>query len=111
MAPSDLENLMTAWACEVGEIAMGCYRQTGKLVFKTEHEVVTAADREIEHRLRELIAASFPDDLVVGEEMGGPARNEHGPQARVWHVDPIDGTLNFALGLPGFCTSLALQQD
>ena len=31
------------------------------------------------------------------------------PAGRVWHVDPIDGTLNFALGLPNFCTSMALM--
>ena len=110
MGPSDLEGLMTAWALETGAIAKRHFRQTGELVFKAGNEAVTAADRQIETRLRELIAASFPDDLVVGEEFGGPSRADQAPDARVWHLDPIDGTLNFALGLPGFCTSIALMQ-
>ena len=61
----------------------------------------------IERLLRARIADAFPADAVVGEELGGddPGRG------RVWQLDPIDGTLNFAVGLPGFCTSIALLED
>ncbi len=40
---------------------------------------------------------------------GGVSEQLTVPAGRVWHIDPIDGTLNFALGLPNFCTSIALM--
>jgi myo-inositol-1(or 4)-monophosphatase len=95
---------------EAGDIAKRHFRHTGDLVFKTGQEAVTAADREVETRLRQLIGREFPGDAIVGEEFGGPQRDDLAPSDRVWHLDPIDGTLNFALGLPGFCTSIALVQ-
>lgn len=110
MKGSDLTGLMTSWAVAGGDIARRHFRHTGDLVFKSGQEAVTAADREVEVCLRELIARDFPDDAIVGEEFGGPAPADLDPTARVWHLDPIDGTLNFALGLPGFCTSIALVQ-
>jgi len=110
MNSAQLEALMIGWAEEAGALARQHYRHTGDLNFKAGREAVTAADRQIEVRLREQIAAAFPGDVIVGEELGGPERRELDPHDRVWHVDPIDGTLNFALGLPGFCTSLALMQ-
>ncbi len=110
MTLAELESRMTEWAVEAGAMAKASFRRTGELSFKSGHEAVTASDRQIEIRLRELIAASFPDDAVIGEELGGPDRADLSPDDRVWHIDPIDGTLNFALGLPGFCTSMALMQ-
>ena len=101
---------MASWAAEAGRMAMAHFRHTGDLTFKSGHEAVTEADRTIETMLRGKIAAAMPGDLVVGEEFGGPERAAPARQERVWHLDPIDGTLNFALGLPGFCTSIALMQ-
>jgi len=103
---------MSAWAEEAGVIARRHYRQTGELRFKSGKEAVTEADLEIERMLRKRIAEEFPADGIVGEELGSdyggvPAV---GPSGRSWHLDPVDGTLNFALGLPGFCTSLALME-
>ena len=57
---------------------------------------------------REMIAERFPDHAVLGEEMGGSAEPPAGP---CWVFDPIDGTTNFAHGLPIFCSSLALEID
>ena len=101
-----LEKEMAGWAAEAADIALQYFRRTGDLAFKHGQEAVTEADGRIEAMLRERIAGSFPDDGICGEEMGdGP---NAGTAARTWHLDPIDGTLNFALGLPGFCTSIAL---
>ena len=110
MTTGQLEPLMIGWAEEAGVMARHHYRHTGDLSFKRGREAVTEVDRQIEVRLREQIGEAFPGDAIVGEELGGPDSRELGPTARVWHVDPIDGTLNYALGLPGFCTSLALMQ-
>jgi len=62
----------------------------------------------IERMFRELISARFPDHAILGEEFGGSASVPEGP---CWVFDPIDGTTNFAHGLPIFCSSLALEFD
>ena len=107
-----LEALMLAWAREAGEIARGHYRRTGELRFKQGREAVTDADLEIEKMLRRRIGTEFPEDGIVGEELGSDFQGTGaiGSSGRSWHLDPVDGTLNFALGLPGFCTSIALTK-
>jgi myo-inositol-1(or 4)-monophosphatase len=62
--------------------------------------------------LRRRIGEVFPEDGVVGEELGPDYEGTSavGPSGRTWYLDPVDGTLNFALGLPGFCTSIALME-
>ena len=104
-----LEELMASWAHEAGTIALAHERRPDALRFKAGGEAITAADGLIETMLRERIAAAFPDDAVVGEEMGASANADSA--RRVWHLDPIDGTLNYALGLPEFCISIALYQE
>jgi myo-inositol-1(or 4)-monophosphatase len=54
--------------------------------------VVTAVDLEVERRIVAAIAGRFPDDAVVGEEF----TDRPGTTGRTWHVDPVDGTLNYA---------------
>ena len=120
--PQELESIMVGWAEEAAAIARSHFLKTGELQFKYAREAVTEADREIERHLAAQIAARFPDARVFGEEFGpaGPESTAAAadgavserltvPVGRVWHVDPIDGTLNFALGLPNFCTSIALM--
>jgi myo-inositol-1(or 4)-monophosphatase len=57
-------------------------------------------DGDVERMIRAAIAARYPDDAVVGEEEGGR------PGERVWIVDPIDGTANYARGIPHYCVSI-----
>ncbi len=102
-----IEKTMNGWVDGIGAIARELYRRTGRLRFKYGREAITEADGRIETLLRERIAADFPGDAVCGEEQG---RDEGGGNGRTWYVDPIDGTLNFALGLPSFCTSAALME-
>lgn len=73
---------------------------------KSAIDLVTEVDVVIEHMFRDLIAARFPDHAVLAEELGGSAAIPDGP---CWVFDPIDGTTNFAHGLPIFCASLALE--
>ncbi len=105
----ELENIMLTWAREAAEIARASYRHTGPLEFKYAREAVTEADKEIERLLGARIRARFPGDAVFGEEFGPSETPTAAPAGRVWHIDPIDGTLNFSLGLPNFCTSMALM--
>jgi myo-inositol-1(or 4)-monophosphatase len=71
-------------------------------------DLVTDVDVAIERSFRALIAERFPDHQVLGEEMGGA---DAVPRGACWIFDPIDGTTNFAHGLPIFCASLALEID
>jgi myo-inositol-1(or 4)-monophosphatase len=71
-------------------------------------DLVTEVDVAVERRFRALIAERFPDHEILAEEMGGATTPPAGP---CWIFDPIDGTSNFAHGLPIFCASLALEID
>ena len=73
-------------------------------------DLVTEVDLAIERTFRELVAERYPDHDVLGEEFGAPVTAR--PAARhLWIFDPLDGTTNFAHGLPIFCSSLALEID
>jgi myo-inositol-1(or 4)-monophosphatase len=108
-SPPELEQLTLGWAREAAAIVRGRFQHTGPLRFKHAQEAVTETDREVERLLTRRIREAFPADAVSGEEYGPNQAAVDFPSGRVWHLDPIDGTLNFALGLPNFCTSLALM--
>jgi myo-inositol-1(or 4)-monophosphatase len=73
-------------------------------------DLVTEVDLECERMCRALIAERFPDHDVLAEELGGTGR-ERPPSSHRWVFDPLDGTTNYAHGLPIFCSSLALEVD
>ena len=66
-------------------------------------DVVTEADRRAEAAMVELLAAERPADGVVGEEGAAVAGSE-----RRWLLDPVDGTLNYARGLPAWCAAACI---
>ncbi len=74
---------------------------------KSDASPVTEADRAAERILRDILAASFPDHGVLGEELP-PVR---AGARHVWVIDPIDGTRAFITGRPSFCTLLGLLED
>ncbi len=74
---------------------------------KGDGSPVTAVDRAVEARLREMIAARYPDHGIIGEEHGATAPDRE----LVWALDPIDGTLPFLAGIPVFGTLIALLRD
>jgi histidinol-phosphatase len=67
---------------------------------------VTEADRGAEKMIRERLARDRPDDAIVGEEYG-----ETGSGPRRWILDPIDGTMSYARGVPIWATLIALEVD
>lgn len=74
---------------------------------KPDRSFVTATDRAVEERLREMIYHRFPDHGILGEEGEDVA-----PGADyVWVLDPIDGTAAFVAGVPVHGTLIALAQD
>ncbi len=72
---------------------------------KGKHDLVTAADVAAEKAIKAVIAKAFPEDQFLAEESHeGAALTD----ARTWIIDPIDGTTNFAHGVPFYAVSIAL---
>jgi histidinol-phosphatase len=67
---------------------------------------VTEADRAVESELRRILAEERPHDAILGEEQGAV-----GAASRRWILDPIDGTRNYARGIPIWATLIALEED
>jgi len=88
-------------------IAMPLFRRGPEVRLKDDDTPVTEADLEIEGMVRGEVARRFPRDAVLGEEHGGSL--EDAP--RVWVVDPIDGTKNFAAGVQVWGTLIALFEE
>ncbi len=69
--------------------------------------VVTDIDVSTERMIRRAIARHFPHDGIIGEELG----TTEGTSRYTWIIDPIDGTANYPIGLPLYCTTIALVRD
>jgi myo-inositol-1(or 4)-monophosphatase len=93
---------------QAGDLQMAHFGRSFAIDKKGTIDLVTEIDVAVERMFRALIASRFPDHQILAEEMGGAAAAPPGP---CWVFDPIDGTTNFAHGLPIFCSSLALEID
>jgi len=91
-----------------GDMQMARFGRDLQIDKKGEIDLVTEVDVAVERMFRELIAERFPDHQILAEELGGAATVPSGP---CWIFDPIDGTTNYAHGVPIFCASLALEID
>ncbi len=95
-------------ADRAAETAQGFFRnELLEIRRKADTSFVTQADTSVERMAREAIAAAFPGDAILGEEEGG----SHDPVGRLWIIDPIDSTANFARGIQAWATLIALQID
>ncbi|WP_433203856.1 inositol monophosphatase family protein [Nocardia sp. CA-107356] len=70
---------------------------------------VTIVDTETEDLIRRLLAEARPDDPILGEEGGGSLADSDADTVH-WVVDPIDGTVNFLYGIPGYAISVAAMR-
>lgn len=78
--------------------------------YKADGSIVTAADVNMQRRIHEAFEVSWPEYAFLGEEM---SEDEHerlleNTETGLWCVDPLDGTSNFASGIPFFSVSVAL---
>ena len=78
---------------------------------KQDGSWVTEVDIAIEKRVVEGLRKHFPDDAIVGEEFGASALKTASGEGVTWYIDPIDGTTNFAVGLPLFASALAYEKE
>lgn len=97
------------FACRLADAAsdaiMRAFRRPVEVTDKSDSTPVTAADKNAEKAMREMIEREFPRDGVVGEEYGA----ENAESEYVWVLDPIDGTQSFIAGVPLFGTLVALM--
>ena len=98
--------VVEAAARAAGAVLRDGQRRPKEIVSKGRTDIVTWADGAAQTAIVEVVAAAFPDDCVVGEEgtVGDPSA------ARTWIVDPLDGTSNYAHGIPFFCVSVAVRE-
>ena len=91
------------------------YERLERIVHKSEHDVVTEVDTMSEQLIIATIREAFPHDAILAEESGqieavplpGVLAVDASEQ-RVWIIDPLDGTVNYANGIPIFCVSIGL---
>src|SRR4051794_4682508 len=95
-------------AREAGEGTLRDFRRPDLAVErKADQSPVTVADRSAEELLRERIGRRFPEDAIIGEELGEKA----GRSGFQWVLDPIDGTKSFIHGVPLYTTLVAVLQN
>lgn len=76
----------------------------------TRRDLVTAADRASETAVLDVLRRAFPGDAIIAEETAAAegAAQASEPGRRTWIVDPLDGTVNFAHGIPAFTVAVGL---
>lgn len=80
--------------------------------YKTDGSVVTEADLIMQAKLTSRLKKAYPNIALLGEEMSAEQQQSLlASDVPMWCLDPIDGTSNFAAGLPYFCVSLALIEN
>jgi len=80
------------------------YRTALSVETKADQTPVTAADREAEAVIKQVLRGAFPDHAFYGEEEGREGEGDF-----LWLIDPIDGTRSFVRGYPMFSTQIALM--
>ncbi|TMB57397.1 MAG: inositol monophosphatase [Chloroflexi bacterium] len=103
-------------ARQAGEIITDSYEHAMRVDRKSKRDVVTDVDYRSEALVIEAIKARYPDDAILAEESGHYRRelaSSAGPSggSRTWVIDPLDGTVNYANGIPYFCVSIGLVED
>jgi myo-inositol-1(or 4)-monophosphatase len=92
-------------AREAGKILNRLFGHVNQIRKKGEIDLVTEADLQSEKTILDIVSRNFPQDSILAEEGG---EYNHHPE-RVWLVDPLDGTTNFAHSFPVFAISIALE--
>lgn len=101
-----LEQLVQ-WAANAGSILMEGLGKQHQIRHKGLTDLVTEMDKKSEDYLLGEIRSSFPDHAIMTEESG----YLDGDDGACWFIDPLDGTMNYAHGIPFFCVSLAFAEQ
>lgn len=114
--PHDADLSFTvALAGRAGELLTASYEQALRIDRKSRRDVVTDVDFASEALAVKAIRDRFPGDAILAEESGRLEHVHGGPRRarwsrRTWVIDPLDGTVNYANGIPFFCVSIGLVE-
>lgn len=97
-------NLAIKAARAAGQYLLSAFKKPIQVSHKSRYEIVTPVDKGAEKIIFNFIKKKYPDHQFFGEE-GGKSRNK---SDFLWIVDPLDGTANFVMKNPLFCTSISL---
>lgn len=107
-----------AFATEVarraGALLVDSYERLEQVDYKSKRDVVTNADYASEKLVIDAIRERYPGDAILAEESGehaGVLRDDGSHNGRLWVIDPLDGTVNYANGIPFYCVSIGLVVD
>ena len=98
-------------AHQAGRIQMERYERLENIRAKGPRDVVTEVDHLCEGLVMRAVQERYPGDSFYAEEIGEVAATSVAGSGRVWIVDPLDGTVNYANGIPFFCISIALAAE
>jgi len=101
-------NIAVEAAREAGEILLSEHSRPQKISYKGDVDIVTETDKKSEAAIVSRLRRYFPQHAIVAEEGSGGSDK---PTRYTWHVDPLDGTTNFAHGYPVFAVSIGLLED
>lgn len=104
--PERFLDVATAAAREAGEIIAEAMDRPKDISYKGEVDIVTETDRKSEAVILARLRKEFPEHAIIAEE--GGASGARAATEYEWHVDPLDGTTNFAHGYPVFAVSIGL---
>ena len=101
---------------ELQDLAEKIAREAGELLIERPsnftldqksslHDFATQMDHKSEALITERIRTARPDDGLLGEE----GANRESKSGYTWVIDPIDGTVNYLYGIPGWCISIAVK--
>ena len=107
MTNVDFLSAATEIAREAGQILRHFSDRRVAVEYKGAFDVVTVADRASEELVIRRLRERFSSHSIIGEEGG----NVDNGSEYVWHVDPLDGTVNFAHGYPWFAVSIGLERN
>ena len=101
-------------ARRAGALLIDSYERLERIDYKSKRDVVTDADYASERLVLDAIRERFPGDAILAEESGehaGVVRDDGSNNGRTWVIDPLDGTVNYANGIPFYCVSVGLVVD
>ena len=104
----------TDLARRAGAVLTDSYERLERIDYKSKRDVVTDADYASERLVIDAIKARYPGDAILAEESGehaGVLRDDGSHNGRTWVIDPLDGTVNYANGIPYYCVSIGLVVD
>jgi myo-inositol-1(or 4)-monophosphatase len=104
----------TELARRAGALLTDSYERLERIDYKSKRDVVTNADYASERLVIDSIKERYPGDAILAEESGqhaGVLRDDGSHNGRRWVIDPLDGTVNYANGIPYYCVSIGLVVD